>query len=207
MFINWSKTKVMFLTRGRIEKPKSTILMPETIEVVSEFKLLGVMLDESLTFTSFFSLMRKTVLNKLFSIKQIFFLPYSVKVQFFKTFILPHFDYCNSLIVYFSNSILSQTENLFNFVILKLFNIKLNDLSLDQQRDALSKYNILPYRYRSLLRLCIFFHKILNNQILNIFFNSLKKPKYNFRNNNLFVEPSSKTYFGFKRLSVFFRYL
>ena len=49
-----------------------------------------------------------------------------------------------------------------------------------------------------------FFHKILNNQIFIIFFNSLKKTKYNFRNNNLFVEPSSKTYFGFKRLSVFF---
>ena len=77
-------------------------------------------------------------------------------------------------------------------------------MSLDQQRDALLKYNILPYRYKSLLRLCIFFHKILNKQILNIFLNSLKKPKYNFRNNNLFVEPSSKTYFGIKRLSVFF---
>ena len=64
------------------------------IEVVSSFKLLGVMIDRKLDFHNHVDVLKTLVNRKLFSYKKLFFLSFATKVQFFKTFILPHFDYC-----------------------------------------------------------------------------------------------------------------
>ncbi len=49
--------------------------------------------------------------RKMFSIKSLFQLSFSVKIQFFKTFVMTYFDYCGSLSMYFSKAIC--TEQLF----------------------------------------------------------------------------------------------
>ena len=48
--INWSKTKFMLLTKKRINKPKFIEIVRNEIEVVTEFKLLGVIIDDKLQF-------------------------------------------------------------------------------------------------------------------------------------------------------------
>lgn len=183
---------------------KKKLLECVKIEIVSEFKLLGIMLDDALTFKSYLSNLRKNVFSKLFSIHRIFFLPFLIRIQFFKTFILPLFDYCNSLLVYFSDSIINQIESLFNFCMYKLLNIELKDLSLDEQCARLSIYNIFPYKYRSFFRFCIFFRKIMNNNILNDLRNRLEPIKYGTRNNdNIFIVPRSRTLAGSRRISIY----
>jgi hypothetical protein len=137
LYINWSKTKFMFITSCKLNtwfetlpaekfclKTKSLFYRPgfidllgNQVEVVTEFKLLGVTLDEKLTFEPHIKLLRVKVTQKLFDIKKIFYLSYSIKLHFFKTFILPHFDYCVSLYIYISNSLLENIKGLYNTVI------------------------------------------------------------------------------------------
>ena len=100
--INFKKTYYMIITRKRIEIPKHILFNKIEIEVVDNFKLLGVTLDNKLTFSKYISITCGRVNSVMFSIKRLFYLPLSTKVQFFKSFILPLFDYCLTLSIYLS---------------------------------------------------------------------------------------------------------
>ena len=91
---------------------------------MNNFKLLGVTIDNKLNFTEHCSNLKKIVNKKLYSIKRLFFLCTSVKIHFFKTFILPYFDYCLSLIIYFPPSAYQSLNNCFNLCLYKLFKFK-----------------------------------------------------------------------------------
>ena len=83
----------MIITKQRIVLPKSLAI---NVEVVDVFKLLGVTIDHNLFFNKYFdfqsllSIVSCTLLKSFFTINE-------HQVQFFKTFIQPHFDYCSSL--------------------------------------------------------------------------------------------------------------
>jgi hypothetical protein len=77
MDINWSKTFFMIVTA----KHKSKMVIPTTIEIDSHhvsvtdsFKLLGVLIDNDLTFKKHVVNTCKEVNKKLFSIKKLFYL-------------------------------------------------------------------------------------------------------------------------------------
>ena len=53
LYINWSKTFVMYITNKRVELPKSVDIINQSIEVVDSFVLLGVTLDNKLNFDLF----------------------------------------------------------------------------------------------------------------------------------------------------------
>jgi len=82
--INWSKTFVMFVTNKRVSLPSYVDLNGVSVSVVSEFKLLGVTLDNKLNFDKHISIVCGQINSKLFSIKRLFYLNTSVKLQFFK---------------------------------------------------------------------------------------------------------------------------
>ena len=112
--INWSKTKLMFLTNKRgITFPSNFVIDKNSIEVAQELRLLGVNNDNKLNFKKHVENVKCLVNRKLFSIKKIFYLSQSVKLQFFKTFILPHFDCCSSLVIHFSKTLLINLEKFF----------------------------------------------------------------------------------------------
>jgi len=54
-----------------------------------------------LNFRKHISNIIKKVNPKLYLYKKLFYLPLSVKIQFFKSFNLPYFDYCSTLIIYY----------------------------------------------------------------------------------------------------------
>jgi len=205
MAINWEKTKIMFLTKSKVKLPKSINIFGSDVEVVSDFKLLGICIDNSLTFSKYVDSLKKSVNTKLYSISKIFYLSYSIKLQFYKTFIQPHFDYCSSLSIYLSPTLTSQIERLFNNCIHKLLKIKLHDKSIEEQYIILKPLNILPYRLRIFSNLCVFSHKILNNKILQNIKIKLQThaAKYDLRDKRIFVEPKSRTKAGAKRLTIF----
>jgi hypothetical protein len=87
----------MFVTNKRVKLPKEIVEGSKAINdkceeikvsVVNSFKLLGVTIDNKLTFVEHCSNLKKIVNKKLYSIKRLFFLCTSVKIHFFKTFIL-----------------------------------------------------------------------------------------------------------------------
>ena len=203
--INWDKTKVMFLSKAHIKPPINVNLCGSNVEVVSDFKLLGICIDNGLIFNKYVDSLKKSVNTKLYSISKIFYLSYPIKIQFFKTFIQPHFDYCSSLTIYMSKTLISQIEKLFNNCVFKLLKINLFYKTLDEQYSCLHEFNILPYKLRIFSNLCSFSHKILNNKILpNIKKNlSNSTVTYNLRDKPIFVVPKYRTKSGSKRLTIF----
>jgi hypothetical protein len=80
--INWSKTFIMFVTNKRLSLPSSVDLNSVSVSVVSEFKLLGVTLDNKLNFSKQVSIVCKQINSKLFSIKLIKYGLYSFEYRF-----------------------------------------------------------------------------------------------------------------------------
>ena len=93
----------------------------------------------------------KQVNVKLFSIKRLSYLPFSMKLQFFKTFTLPLFDYCLSFICYYYFACL-----------FKLFKFDLTFKLLDETYNFLQGYYLFVFINRVVLRLSLFAHKIIN---------------------------------------------
>jgi hypothetical protein len=206
MEINWAKTKAMIISgirRNRSDFPIALELY-NSVEVVDEFKLLGVTLDSRLNFSKHILNLKKSITKKLFIIKNMFHLSAAVRLQFFKTFILPYFDYCLSIFIYFNNKQIEELENLYNFCLLKLFNMKLKFLNLLDKYNLLKKLNLFPLKIRLFYRFSLFSYKIVNNLILSDF-NILteKNNHYNLRNSSksLYVVPKVKTESGKKRLT------
>ena len=108
--INWGKTKFMFVYNSASSYANSLVniknvqIMGFDVEVVTKFKLLGVFVDSRLQFKEQLIELKKRVNKRLYSIKKVFYLSLNVKTQFFKTFILPHFDYCLALVIYFTKT-------------------------------------------------------------------------------------------------------
>ena len=91
----------MIITNKHIPVKSSIYLCNNKIEVVDNFKLLGILIDNKFSFHDYVKNLIKTVNAKLFSYKKMFYLSKNVKLQFFKSFIMPHFDYCVSLAIYY----------------------------------------------------------------------------------------------------------
>ena len=150
MDINWSKTYFMFTTNKRIFKSIPSVISLDVntnVNVVNKFKLLGVILDNKLNFLPYISFLKTQINKKLYCIRRIFYLSNAVKVQFFKTFICPYFDYCLSLSLYFPKYILQSILNCYNFCIFKLFKNKfsLNNLIIDNEdiKNQLSNLGVM----------------------------------------------------------------
>ena len=190
MDINWSKTFFMIVTakhKNKLNIPTTIKIGTNDVSVTDEFKLLGVLIDNKLTFKQHVVNICKNVNRKLFSIKRLAYLPFSVRLQFFKTFILPNFDYCLSLVCYFTKTQIQRLANCYNACLFKLFRFDFSHKELDEINNFLEEYKLFGFQHRIVLRLSLFSHKIINipsapiklkEQIL---FNSNRNIQYNLR--------------------------
>ena len=157
--INWKKTFAMFITNKKLTLPTTVTINGISVDVVTNFKLLGVTIDTKLSFSSYVSSICRIVNTKLFSIKRLFYLPTSVKLQFFKSFIMPYFDYCSTLYVYFPKTEIQRLSNLYYMCLFKLF--KFNFVSDSNETNIfLQKYGLSSFQHRIFVRLAIFSHSI-----------------------------------------------
>jgi hypothetical protein len=164
--VNWSKTFIMFVTNKRISPPNELTLNANVIEVVLNFKLLGVTIDNKLNFNKFTSELRNKIIQKMYSIKKLFQLSSSVKTQFFKTFILPYFDYCSTLSIYYAKTAIQRMCNCYNLCLLKLFklkNISQTNIELNNYNNKLESRGLNTFEHRTTLKMATFIHKIVNN--------------------------------------------
>ena len=152
----------------------SILVAGNRVEVVCEFKLLGIVIDQNLSFIAHVNDLKKRVNTRLYSIRKIFYLSERVRLQFFKSFILPIFDYCSSLFVYFNKTVLHSLENFFNVCLFRLLNLDIKYLSLSDQFILLSKFNLLPLRVRLFYRVNFLVYNLMNKRTLSFLYNSLK---------------------------------
>ena len=144
--INWSKTFGMLISAR-----KSTSGLPEFLEfngkriqLVKSFKLLGFTIDNELKFMEHAINTCKSVNMRLHSISRIFYACNSVKIQFFKSFILPYFDYCISLCIYFPKTTLMKLQRCYNRCLYKLFYFDYSHFeSPNDFNSFLSAYNLI----------------------------------------------------------------
>lgn len=164
--VNWEKTHFMFITNSNVSFPSSINLLYNStsfnISVVTHFKLLGITLDNKLNFVKHVTNTIKLINCKLFSIKKLFYLSTKVKIQFFKTFLLPYFDYCASLSIYFCSSTIQLLHNSYYFCLYKLFNFKFINRDVTEINEFLFNFNLITFEYRIFTRLSFFIHKIIN---------------------------------------------
>ena len=200
--INWKKTFFMVFTKKKIEIPDKIQIKGITIDVVNEFKLLGFTIDNKLNFMKLVSEVCLAVNKKLFSIKRLFYLCTSVKIQFFKTFILPYFDYVFTLLLYFSKEAIQRLANCFYLCIFKLLKIKLNSSNFNEINNLLEKYGLFAFQHRALERMLTFSYKIINfanspprlkEQLVK---NESRNLKYDLRNKDELIESGSRTRSG-----------
>ena len=76
------------------------------------------------------------------SIKRLFYLSFRVKLQFFKSFVMPFFDYCSSLLIYWSFGAINKIFKLYNSCIKRLFKLSLSELSIEQIDIVLEPFNL-----------------------------------------------------------------
>ena len=171
--INWSKTEIMFISNKRNPLDNKKLKFPSTINilgnevrVVNSFKLLGITIDDTLNFHHYASELKKSVYRKLYSIKRLFYLSFSVKLQFFKTFIQPYFDYCSTIFIYFSRSAIQRIANYFYICLNKLLNFNFSTISSDFNivNNSLEKVGLNSFQHRLFIRLMTFSHKLFNSE-------------------------------------------
>ena len=106
--LNWSKTFFMFVTNKRVNLPNEIIIDGNVVRVVKSFKLLGVTIDNGLNFSEHCSNVKK-IMNR----------------------ILPYFDYCSTLLIYFPKSSIKSLNNCFNVCLYKLFKFTPEKIDFD----------------------------------------------------------------------------
>jgi hypothetical protein len=150
-------------------------------------------LELSLNFNEYISNLKLQINKKLYCISRLFFLSKSIKVQFFKTFILPYFDYCSTIYFYFPKSSIQKLSNTYNFCLQKLLNIKSKVISssdFNVLNNHLESMNLNLFQHRVLYRFLTFSYKLVNqpsfpNELRCVIkFNHEKENSYNLRNKN-----------------------
>ena len=160
--VNWTKTFLMLITNQRISHPTNIDCDGTQIALVKKFKLLGVLIDNRLNFMDFVASSIASINKKVFAINRLFYLSFSVKMQFFKSFVLPYFDYCLSLCIYFCKSAISKLTKCYYSCLFRLFNFRLNNLDPVQVNCFLSSFRLNSFHHRILIKLAFFGYNIKN---------------------------------------------
>ena len=113
----------------------NTIQLGNLIKFVNNFKLLDVLLDNRLNYNDYNATLSKRIDSNLFSIKRLFFLPFEVKLQFFKTFIYLSSTLAFSVTIYFSCSAINKLIHTYYGSLFKLFKSIFNNQSVIKIKD------------------------------------------------------------------------
>jgi len=162
-------TNIMIVTRHGVEIPKSIMVNGMDIEVFQKFKLFGVTIDSKFIFAYYISSVCHQVNGIMNTTKRLFYLPLSTKIQFFKTIILPLFDYCLTLSIYYERYLITKLSNSYYTTMSRLFgtiksdSFNFTNKSHDELQSFLAQYNLNSFTHRLFIRLDTFIYKIINS--------------------------------------------
>jgi len=105
----------------------------------------------------------KKVNPKLYLYKKLFYLSLAVKIQFFKSFILPYFDYCSTLVIYFPKYTIQKLHTFYYTCMIKLFGFCFVNMNCEDVETFLNGYGLMSLEFRILTRLGLFVHRIISS--------------------------------------------
>jgi hypothetical protein len=173
LIINVKKTQAMYINSNlklrktiQTDQSKLTINCNNTsIPFSSEVKLLGVIIDNKLSFTSQTNNICKKVNSKTHLLsKSLYLFTDQFKPTLFKLFIQSQFDYCSTLLIHHSNkSNKDRFSTCFCKSIKRILNINIFTNNCEDQYHKLHKFKILPLSFRHFFRFCTFLFNTLKN--------------------------------------------
>ena len=164
MVLNPTKTKVMLVTtnqkRTRLNNDKFDLKFNnENLNMISNDKILGVFVDNNLTWSDHIKHLTKKIASSTWLLSKIKkFLTQEHRVQFYKSYIQPHIDFCN--IVWGSSS---ESNKLRIFKLQKRACRVILDFNVDDASEAMKSLKIMSIYDRLYLRKAKFMFKIYNN--------------------------------------------
>lgn len=161
--VNIKKTKFMLIKNKNCnidtDSHDNVLINGVKIEKVKEFKYLGVLIDEFLTFSSHANYLIKKVSKKIYFLCRIGKdLSSWTKLLIYKTIILPHFNYCASIMYMFAKSDLDVLQRKQNIALRCI--LKCNRYT--RIKDMLETTNLLSVRQNIYFCTMIVVYKIKN---------------------------------------------
>ena len=166
--LNMTKTQLLVCGKKRLLNSYDTKIFemnnilgfePSSLSVA---KLLGVVLDQSLSFENMINETCRVCFFKLAKLRNLrSFLSFDYKLMLVKSFVISRIDYCNSLYACVTKSLLRKLQRVINACIRFIYNLSLKN------RDLLQYYyqaHILPIEYRIQYKLCLMAFKTLNKR-------------------------------------------
>ena len=171
------------------------LIVGEKIPFVKKFRLLGVILDEYLSFDLHTIELCQKVNWKISVLKRSSYLfELKFRIILFKLFIMSKYDYCSSLFFYFADSC-NQERLDKNFIksMKSYLNIKLSELNVDEQFNHLKSFNILPLQLRFFQNVVLFIFSLIKGNRESYMLRKINECKKGRVTRSNFAEPKFKT--------------
>jgi hypothetical protein len=191
--LNIEKTKYMIITfKKNINTNLYKIMIgADELQRVEDIKYLGVVIDNKLRFNKNIELIQKKISKKINFIRRLGgkINKYS-KITLYNAIIVPHFDYCSSILFLANESQLNELQKLQNRMMRTILKCRL-DTSIRQMLDSL---NFLSVRQRITHNTMMLLFKMENGLLPNYLCSSLNRVRnthsHNTRRGNDFVLPN-----------------
>ena len=119
--INHSKSQSMVF--NRVTLPMSFVIYSKQLDSFSQIKLLGVIIDNSLSFKAYIKEICRKVNIKVPILRRIRkFIPLGIMFKLYKASILPHFEYASPLFIGLSKGLSAKLESTNAFALRTLLN-------------------------------------------------------------------------------------
>jgi len=172
--LNVSKTKVMLVRGIRKKRSENNIkvkLKSTVLEVVSEIKYLGVMIDKNLNFTAHVDYLGKKIGSKLGIFRRISVnLTLYMRCVVYKAIIAPLFEYCSSILLSITDTNMQYLQKLQN----KGIRIILRCNYRTKIKDMQEALNFMSIRERMEYNVCVLIHKMIMGEYPNYLKNKIE---------------------------------
>ena len=164
MILNSAKTKVMLVTtnqkRQRLNNDNLDLnFNNEPLTMITNEKILGVYVDNNLTWSEHIKRLTRKIASSIWLLSKIKkFLNQTHRVQFYKSYIQPHIDFCN---IVWGNS--SKTNKLKILRLQKRACRVILDYNVNDITEAMKTLKIMSVYDRFYLRKAKFMFKVYNN--------------------------------------------
>ena len=163
MVINMDKTKTMIVTtkqkRARIDDSLHITLFDKPLSLVSSEKVLGVQVDNNLSWTDHVSKVSKKMSTNIWLLSKIKrYLSVEHRVLFYKSYVQPHLDYGNIVWGNAAKTNLLQLERLQRRACRVILNYNVDDVY-----QSMNNLKIMSFSERVFLRKAKFMFKVSNS--------------------------------------------
>lgn len=204
LMLNTSKTKYIVICKRSQERETCIKIGSETIERVKSLKYLGITIDDKLTFKEHFKIITTKIAKKVNYLgRRRNKLDRDTKVLLYKSMIMPHLDFCATVLFMMNEEELRTIQKLQN----KALRIMLNKTMYTPRREMLESAKIMSVKQRIKYNVLIMMYKITNKMVPEYLTRNMKTVQesqpYNLRNKNRYKTINFTTAKG--RNSLFYK--